>query len=225
MGDAVLGTIASLVASFVVASIAFSLTHTAPADADQIPLWAVALLQLPLWAALLVVAWRATSQKGAGSFRVDFGLRFRWWDVPLGAAAGFGAQMAIGAVLYVLDHVAGVDTSDVGQVAKHLADRAHGAVGEIALAVVVVGVAPIVEEVFYRGLWMRAAQRRLGRAGGMVLSAVVFGLIHFQPVDTLALVGFGLVAGWLASRYDRLGPAVWAHVTFNLTALVTLLRH
>jgi hypothetical protein len=28
----------------------------------------------------------------------------------------------------------------------------------------------------------------------------------------------------LAARSGRLGPAIWAHVAFNLTALVNLLR-
>jgi len=223
MGDAVLGTIASLVVSALVAGLAFSLTNTASEDTDTIPLWAVALLQLPLWITLLGVAWRATSQKGSGSFRDDFGLRFERRDALIGVPIGLAAQFAIAAVLYALDSWFGIDTSKVGDVAENLADRAHGAVGVAALTLVVVVVAPVVEELFYRGLWLRSASRRLGPAGGIVVSSVVFGLIHFQPIDTLALVGFGLVAAWLATRYGRLGPAVWAHVGFNLTAVISLL--
>jgi membrane protease YdiL (CAAX protease family) len=223
MGDAVLGTVASIVVTTVVAGLAFSLTNTPSEDTDTIPLWAVALLQLPLWATLLGVAWRATSRKGAASFRDDFGLRFERRDALIGIPIGLATQFGIAAVLVALDAWFGVDTSKVGEVAEDLADRAHGAVGVIALAVVVVAIAPLVEELFYRGLWMRAGARRFGRVGGVVLSAVVFGIIHFQPVDTLALIAFGLVAGWLATRYDRLGPAVWAHVGFNLTAVISLL--
>ena len=59
---------------------------------------------------------------------------------------------------------------------------------------------------------------------GIVVSATVFGLMHLQPIDTPALIGFGLVAGWLAARYRRLGPAIFAHVAFNLTAVVALLH-
>ena len=33
---------------------------------------------------------------------------------------------------------------------------------------------------------------------------------------------FGAVVGWLVWRTDRLGPAIWAHVGFNLTAAVVL---
>jgi len=56
------------------------------------------------------------------------------------------------------------------------------------------------------------------------VSAIVFGVIHFQPVDTIPLVLFGALAGGLVARYGRLGPAIWAHVAFNTTAVVSLLH-
>jgi membrane protease YdiL (CAAX protease family) len=223
MGDAVLGTIGALVVSLVVYSVALSVSNTPTEDSDTIPLWAVALLQVPLWATLLAVAWRATMRKGRSSLRLDFGLAFRPKDIWVGLLSGFVAQMAIAAVLVLLESVFDLDISDVGEVAENLTDRADDPVGVVALFLVVVGIAPVVEEIFYRGLWQRAAQRRLGRWPGLLLGAVVFGVIHLQPIDTLALVAFGLVAGWLADRYGRLGPAIWAHVAFNLTAVVSLL--
>jgi len=88
----------------------------------------------------------------------------------------------------------------------------------------VVAIAPVVEELFYRGVWLRAAERRWGTVAGIVVSATVFGVMHLQPIDTPALIAFGLVVGWLAARYRRLGPSIWAHVAFNLTAVVTLLH-
>jgi hypothetical protein len=57
----------------------------------------------------------------------------------------------------------------------------------------------------------------------VIVSATVFGVMHLQPIDTPALIGFGLVTGWLAARYGRLGPAIWAHVAFNAVAVVSLL--
>jgi membrane protease YdiL (CAAX protease family) len=94
----------------------------------------------------------------------------------------------------------------------------------VALVVLIAAVgAPLFEELFYRGLFLRAVQRRLGDAAAVAIPALVFGLVHFQPYDFVALVLFGVAMGVVALRTGRLGTAIWAHVAFNATALLTLL--
>ena len=87
---------------------------------------------------------------------------------------------------------------------------------------VVIG-APIVEEVFFRGLALRAFEARMRPRIALVVSAVVFGFAHLQPLQFPALVAIGLVCGWLAQRDGRLGRAVWAHLGFNAVAVTMLL--
>src|SRR5205814_2495999 len=108
MGDAVLGTIGSLVVANVVAIVAFAVSHTPADQIDAVPLWAVALLELPLWAVLIGVAWWTTTRKGSSSLVDDFGLRLAWRDVPIGLAVGFAAQLAIGFVLLPIYDLFGV---------------------------------------------------------------------------------------------------------------------
>jgi membrane protease YdiL (CAAX protease family) len=224
MGDAVAGTLASLVVPSLVAVIAFAALGVTSSEADHLALWAVFLLELPLWAVLVGVAVRAALVKGSGSLVQDFGLAMRWTDVPLGLAAGLAAQFALNVVLIPLYDLFDLDRNEVGTTARDLADRAHGATNVVILVVLVVVIAPVVEELFYRGLWLRSAERRVGATAAVVLSALVFGAMHFQGIDTFALVGFGLVAGALAARSGRLGPSIWAHVAFNATAVVSLLH-
>jgi membrane protease YdiL (CAAX protease family) len=83
--------------------------------------------------------------------------------------------------------------------------------------------APVVEELFYRGLLLRSMERRWGTAVAVVGSSVVFALVHFQPYDLLPLALAGLLFGTLRARSGRLGPGIWAHVAFNLTAIISLL--
>jgi membrane protease YdiL (CAAX protease family) len=51
----------------------------------------------------------------------------------------------------------------------------------------------------------------------------VFGLVHLQALQFLALTVIGLVLGALTLRTGRLGPAIWAHVAFNGVATALLL--
>jgi membrane protease YdiL (CAAX protease family) len=105
-----------------------------------------------------------------------------------------------------------------------MTDRADGALG-VVLLVLIVGVgAPIIEEIFYRGLFQGALLKRgLPPAAAIGINAVVFGLSHGQLLQLPALVLFGVVAGILAYRSGRLGPAVAAHVAFNMVTVISLL--
>ena len=75
--------------------------------------------------------------------------------------------------------------------ARELVDKADG-LGVVLLIVVVVVGAPVVEEIFFRGLALRAFEWRLGHRVGLVVSAIVFGLVHLQLLQFPALVMFGL---------------------------------
>ena len=56
------------------------------------------------------------------------------------------------------------------------------------LLVLIVGIgAPIVEEIFYRGLLFRSMENRFGTWPAIVGSGVIFGASHFQPLQFLGL--------------------------------------
>lgn len=222
MGDAVIGLVAAMMLSFVGFAVASGITGDE--QLDDIPLWGTALLQVPLWTGLLGVTVLASVRKGTGRLQDDFRLRMRPRDVPTGLLAGLVGQVAISIVVVNLYELVGIDTERVGETAEELADRASGALDAVILIAIVVVAAPIVEELFYRGLWLGAIERRAGsQVVAVVASSLIFGVMHFQPYDLLALTMAGLLFARLAVRYDRLGPAIWAHVAFNLTAAVSLL--
>lgn len=221
LGDALRGLALTLFVPAVVGAIALTAAGLEPGDDP--PLWALALLQTPLWIGLLGSPLWATQHKGRKSLADDFGLRMQWRDVPIGLGAGFAAQIALGLLLEALYRLVDVDTDRVGEAARDLTDQATDPVGVALLVLVVVVAAPVFEELFYRGLWLRALERRWGTGWAVALSAVLFGAIHFQPYDFPALAGVGLLAALLTVRFGRLGPAIWLHVAFNLTAVVNLL--
>jgi membrane protease YdiL (CAAX protease family) len=197
--------------------------RTATELAEDLPLSLVALTQIPLWAGYLGVPWYAARWKGAG-LRHDFHLWMRWTDVPLGLAAGLVTQLVLVPLLYAPAlWLTDIDADELSKEAQDLTDKATDPLGVVLLVVIVVVLAPVIEELFFRGLFQRATYRRFGSALAIVLPAVVFGAVHLQPLQFPALVLFGLVAGMLVARFDRLGPAIWAHVGFNAIAVVALL--
>jgi len=93
----------------------------------------------------------------------------------------------------------------------------------VALVAVVVIGAPVVEELFYRGLLQRSLAARFNEGAVLVVVAAVFALVHFRPIEIPGLFVFGLILGWAALRSGRLGPAITIHVGFNLTGLLLVL--
>jgi hypothetical protein len=115
-------------------------------------------------------------------------------------------------------------TKDLEGPARSLSDRVDGATGVILLVLIVGVLAPVFEELFYRGLVQRALLKRgLSPAVAIGLTALFFGATHFQLLQLPGLVLAGALFGILAYRFDRLGPAIAAHVTFNMVTVVALL--
>jgi hypothetical protein len=188
-------------------------------DSDTWPIWLVAILQVPLWLGLIGAVIVVSRRWGTSSLRRDYGFRFAAIDV-IGLPIGILTQLVFVPVLYWL--LPFIDRSSVSESAEKLTDRATGW-GVVLLFVLVVIGAPIVEELFFRGLVLRSLQARWSDWLALVASSVLFALVHFELITLPALVMFGLVAGYCAQRTRRLGMSIFAHAGFNGTTVVVLL--
>ncbi|MEY2403502.1 MAG: protease family protein, partial [Acidimicrobiaceae bacterium] len=218
LGDAALGFALAYALTLVFSPLVFRLTgQSLDTPADQVPLSTLALQQVPFYGGMLAVPLIASYHKGRGPV-TDFGLRMRGTDAPLGLVVGLVTQYA--ALLLYLPMLwwTSVTSDDISKPARELTDKAHGA-GVVLLIVVVAVAAPIVEEIFFRGLVLRSLERRFGIRWAIVGSSAIFGAAHFEPLQFPALFAFGLVAAGLATRTGRLGPGMWAHVAFNAVAV------
>ncbi len=160
----------------------------------------------------------------------DFGFRFKWVDFLIGPAMAIPMMMAAGVVGYGVSTLVGLeDQSEAGNT-EFLTDSTPGLVRYALIFFVVVG-APFSEELFFRGLSMRAIQKRFGKPIALLGSTALFTLPHFQGgswqavVVMLATIGtIGLLLGGLAIGMNRLGPGIVAHATFNSIAAVVALN-
>jgi membrane protease YdiL (CAAX protease family) len=224
LGDVVLGFSIGLTGSQLALAGILSVTHRSIDQVDELPLSLVALAQLGLWFGLLGVPVVATRLKGNGII-ADLHVRARVADAWRGGVVGVLLQLVALPLLYwPLLNILHKGASDLDGPARAMTDRADGAVGVILLVLIVGVGAPIVEEIFYRGLFQGALLKRgLPPAAAITISATVFGLSHGELLQLPALILFGVVAGVLAHRSARLGPAIAAHVAFNMVTVISLL--
>jgi membrane protease YdiL (CAAX protease family) len=91
------------------------------------------------------------------------------------------------------------------------------------LATVLIGcvIAPVVEEMLFRGIILRGFLQRYGRAQAIWASAALFGLAHMNIYQFVAALALGAVSGWLYARSRSLVPCIALHAAYN-TALSLL---
>lgn len=92
-----------------------------------------------------------------------------------------------------------------------------------AMAVAAVIVAPLCEEIVFRGYLYPAAKRFTGPATAMFCSALLFSLAHGSLAMLLPLFLLGLAFAWIYERTGSLWAPIFAHLCVNgSTVLIQL---
>lgn len=112
-------------------------------------------------------------------------IRPSWSHVGWGLLAGIGGflgiQLSIGLILTALGE------DDVPQ--QELLQAVDGTASILLLVLGAVVLAPIVEEIVFRGVLFQALRRRLGLWPGALISSLAFGFIHVEVIGAEALPG------------------------------------
>jgi membrane protease YdiL (CAAX protease family) len=89
----------------------------------------------------------------------------------------------------------------------------------LAFAFTVVVVAPLIEEMMFRGIGFSLLQA-FGERVAVIVVGVAFGLVHGLVEGFLIIAVFGTGLAVLRSRTQSLYPCILLHAAFNATALV-----
>lgn len=197
------------------------------------------------YGALVAVAVAASRRRGQGSLRADFWLQFRPVDLAIGLGLGVLAKVISVIVSLVALGIVGFPSGPALPPVQLTTDTVWIILNGVFVSVVL---APIVEELFIRGLLMQSLRnaflRRGGRAqpapasaqnsavlGAVLLSAVVFAALHlYQSADPAILVPLavstfvlGVLNGMIVFVTQRLGGAIVSHMVFNGLAVALVI--
>jgi uncharacterized protein len=226
LGEAVAGFAAGLVLSAVAATVAESATGYHTGSTAAIPIAVTAADVLGLWVGLVGAALIASRLRGRNDLGKDYGWGLgRPWDLPVGAAIGLACQFVLIPLLYLpFEHLDRHLSHQLSEPAHRDTAAAH-TIGSVVILLLFLGVgAPLVEELFFRGLLLRALLGRTPVPVAVAISALLFGLAHFEAVQFAGLAAFGAILALLAWRTGRLMPGIGAHAAFNLAAVLSVVH-
>lgn len=188
------------------------------------PIGVLAVVLCVAWFAYVGGMWIVSARHGTANPVEDFGIRVLPIDL-LGLGIGVLAQLVVIRIVYLPLGALWPGTfadDELQRNAEGLVDRASGVTTVVLFALVVFG-APIVEELFYRGLLQRSLLARFNDMVVVVGVAALFAVIHLRPIEYPGLFVFGLIVGVAAILTGRLGMSIMAHIGFNLTGLLLVL--
>jgi len=92
---------------------------------------------------------------------------------------------------------------------------------ELILSLLLLSVlAPIVEELVFRGLLYGWIAGRWGGTPALIVSSLAFAAAHWEPAHIILVLPLGFLFGWLRRRTDSLLPSLFSHIVNNGFALL-----
>jgi membrane protease YdiL (CAAX protease family) len=167
-------------------------------------------------ASIVIYGWQALaawlfSLRTAGRSLVLWGFRRPGraflWVVPLGLVAAY----AVGIVHDVIVHPE--QQAIVSQFPRSL-------VGALAFILVAVVLAPLFEEIVFRGFLFRGLANSFGWVWAALASAGIFGIAHLQLDVFVPLAALGFFLAWSYRRTGSLWAPIAMHAVFNAIAVL-----
>lgn len=206
----------AMFAGFVVSAFAYALVGVDPSNlllfGVVIPAQWIGTLGAVAWLSSRRDDWRTALR---GSAR---------WEDAVGVLHGAGIQVLLSLVAYLIIVMVLDATAPTQEVVESMADVV-GTTERLAVVLGLVVLGPIAEEVVFRGILLRALERR-GRRFAIVGSALGFSALHLLDPNAVVAVPFLFVLGVVLARATlhtgRLGRAVAIHAGFNLVTVLAL---
>lgn len=157
------------------------------------------------------------------SHAMTWGQGFGFGEYPIFRAAGLGVMSAIMflPVAFGLAKVSELLLQSLGAAAEaqesvQRLQQTPSALQQIFFGVLAVGLAPVVEEIFFRGLFYTALKQAGYPRLALLGSSLVFGIIHNNLTSFIPLTVFAMFLIWLYEKTGNLISCIVAHASFNL---------
>lgn len=197
----------------ILAGVAAALGVSSEEDAGGALLAAVVTLLLEAW--IGGVVWLVARRRGIGG--ADLGLdpprSWRW--VGYAVAGAYASLIAYGLAVMAIERLTNADLGLLKEGNGIPDSSANTSLVWFVLGVSVMAVAPLSEELFFRGFLFRAVQGRAGLAVGLSVSALVFAGFHLNLGVVLPFFAIGLIFAWAYHASGSLWTPIAAHAIFN----------
>ena len=155
----------------------------------------------------LIFAWRRIHwrQLGFGKFSLN--------------VVGIGCGLLFGGYIIILLHNAALAMFGVNTQGDQIFEIFNQLQSPVWFFVVGAVVAPIVEEIFFRGFLFQGFRAKYGWLPAVLLSSAIFGAAHLDPVSLIPTFVLGCVLAYMYHRSNSVWPGILFHAAINSFSL------
>ena len=140
--------------------------------------------------------------------------------IPIGVLAGLGMTILSGVYTTILQRLLGEGA--VQNQVEFLEKILGNTPAVTVLVILIAGVAPMCEELFFRGVIFGSARAAGLDKAGIAISAALFAAVHLSLLLAPFYATFAIVMCWLYARTGTLAAPMAAHATLNGIACAAL---
>jgi membrane protease YdiL (CAAX protease family) len=153
--------------------------------------------------------------------------RFEFWALKSITAKTLITWSGLGLIFWIVSSFLGEWLNiPVEQFMLDVKAASDSAIGMTLVIVTICIVVPIMEELVFRGwLYSKIAQTKLGNIGALILSSIIFTIIHTQYDNIITLfiiLSLGLLLGFARYKTNNISYSIAIHILFNSLATITL---
>jgi len=159
---------------------------------------------------LLIFGWRRIPWKhlGFGKFSLN--------------VVGMGCGLLLGAYLLIYLHNSILDMLGIKTQGEQIVEIFSQLESPFWFFVVAAIIAPIVEELFFRGFLFQGFRQKYGWQPALLLSSAIFGAAHLDPVSLIPTFILGCVLAYVYHRSNSIWPGMIFHAVINSLSLIVV---
>jgi len=155
----------------------------------------------------LILAWRRIHWKylGFGKFNIN--------------VVGIGCGLLIGGYAIILLHNAILTMLGVNTQGEKIFQSINQLKVPVWFILAGAVIAPLVEEIFFRGFLFQGFRQQYGWLPAVLLSSAIFGAAHLDPVSFIPTFILGCILAYMYHRSNSLWPGILFHAAINSVSL------
>lgn len=139
-------------------------------------------------------------------------------NITLLISLGIGCQFFFSGVMVLIEPLFEKTFSDYADVLEKLTSG-----NQLIVLVFMILIAPVTEELIFRGVILTRANKYFGMIYANILQAALFGLYHGNVVQGIYAFIIGLLLGAVYNKFGIIYAPVLLHITINSSSLLMVL--